>query len=158
MGYNRCGCQSSWCLGTVKSVVVSRSNALVGFIYEAMKTFQTWQFLNSDMANPWLLKSQLYFLLLTTFLHTIYEYSIIGWMWDKNINKPEIKLSVFPCFNFHNLQIILLLSMTLICENVWFGCPNCVHPLSIKQYQNCFRVVPGKYKFPSLIFFCCTCL
>ena len=45
------------------------------------------------------------------------------------------------------------LSLTLIYTNTYFVCPNCVQPSSIKQCQNCFTIVPGKWQLPYLMFF-----
>ena len=94
---------------TIRPLVVSRNKGLVGSIDEAMKTLELYNFSGLDMAISRLLKPQLFNLLLTTFLHTVYSYSLIGWMWDKNVNKPEIKTCVFLSINFHNLQIVFLL-------------------------------------------------
>ena len=62
-------------------------------------------------------------------------------MWDKNISKPDIKTCVFPYINFHNLQVISRLSMTLSIVNLykplmWVPKLRCVHPSLIEQYQN----------------------
>ena len=63
---------------TIRPLVVSRNKALVGSIDEAMKTLELDNFSGLDMAISRLLKPQLFNLLLTTFLHTVYSYSLIG--------------------------------------------------------------------------------
>ena len=89
-------------------------------------------------------------------MHTFHIYSLLGWIWDRNTNKPEIKTFAFLSINFHNLQIIFFLPLALILANLQFWWPKFVHPYNIKftvewslENNNCI---------PSLMFFCYTCL
>lgn len=70
-----------------------------------------------------------------------------------NINKPEIKKYFFLTIICHKLQTIFFLSLTLIHTNSQFGCSICGRPKLIRQCQNCFGIVPEKYKLPSLVLF-----
>ena len=45
-------------------------------------------------------------------------FSFIDWMWDKHVNKAEIKPCIFLSINFHNLQINCLFPLKLIYTNV----------------------------------------
>lgn len=70
-----------------------------------------------------------------------------------NINKPEIKKYFFLTIICHKLQTIFFLPLTLIHTNSQFGCSICGRPKLIRQCQNCFGIVPEKYKLPSLVLF-----
>ena len=69
------------------------------------------------------------------------NYFEVQQMSDKNINKPDIKTSVFSSINFHKLQVIFRLLLTLIYTNLSCECPNwdvCNHDQNLnikKQYK-----------------------
>ena len=39
-------------------------------------------------------------------------------MWDKKISKLDIKTCALPSINFHNLEVIFCLSLTLITDTI----------------------------------------
>ena len=132
-GCSVCCSQGNWHLRYCNASDSFMEQSPYELYWEGCESFWDWKFVRPwYMANSQLLKPKLFKLLLTTFLHTFHRYSLIYWMWDKSLNKAEIKTFVFLSINFHNLEIIFLLSLALIYANPQFGYPDCVHPYNIK--------------------------
>ena len=74
-------------------------------------------------------------------------FSFIDSMWDKNINKTEIKSCIYLSLDqFSSLtnKFPFALDTDLNKVLIWVSKLWCVHLESIKQYQDCFRIVSWK--------------
>ena len=97
-----CSCQCNWRLGYCKVSGSYQEQSPYGFYWQDCENSLDWQFLR--LWYGWFLSFEATIIQPTFdhFLHTLHRYSLIGWMCDKNTNKPEIKTFVSLSINFHN--------------------------------------------------------
>ena len=145
LGCHRCSCQCSWRLRYLRPLVVSRSKVHVGSIDKAVKAFEIYNF--NDLiwliCDCWSHNYSTY--IWSLFSHTHYWYSLVGWMWDTNINKPEMKM----CFP---LSLAVKLETTHKPAKPSTNHPQTSHK-PVKYQTDCPLTIQKSHPFPEDIFY-----